>query len=71
MKVGLVGAGFMGVTHAAGWAETGADFVGIVAETTAEATALAKQYNLKIYPDLASMLPDVDVVDIYTPRSAS
>lgn len=67
MKVGLVGAGFMGVTHAAGWAETGADFVGIVAETTAEATALAKQYNLKIYPDLASMLSDVDVVDICTP----
>ncbi len=67
MRVGLVGAGFMGVTHAAGWAETGADFVGIVAETTAEATALAKQYNLKIYPDLASMLPDVDVVDICTP----
>ena len=67
MRIGLVGAGFMGVTHAAGWAETGADFVGIVAETTAEATALAKQYNLKIYPDLASMLPDVDVVDICTP----
>jgi predicted dehydrogenase len=67
MKVGLVGAGFMGVTHAAGWAETGAEFVGIVAETTAEAMALAKQYNLKIYPDLASMLPDVDVVDICTP----
>ncbi len=67
MKVGLVGAGFMGVTHAAGWAETEAEFVGIVAETTVEATALAKQYNLKIYPDLASMLPDVDVVDICTP----
>ena len=67
MKVGLVGAGFMGVTHAAGWAETEAELIGIVAETTAEATALAKQYNLKIYPDLASMLPDVDVVDICTP----
>jgi|JI8StandDraft_1071087.scaffolds.fasta_scaffold03931_9 predicted dehydrogenase len=67
MRVGLVGAGFMGVTHAAGWAETDAEFVGIVAETTAEATALAKQYSLKIYPDLASMLPDVDVVDICTP----
>ncbi len=67
MRVGLVGAGFMGVTHAAGWAETDAEFVGIVAETTAEATALAKQYSLKIYPDLASMLPDVGVVDICTP----
>lgn len=67
MKVGLVGAGFMGVTHAAGWAETEAELIGIVAETTTEASALAKQYNLKIYPDLTSMLPDVDLVDICTP----
>lgn len=67
MKVGLVGAGFMGVTHAAGWAETEAELIGIVAETTTEASALAKQYNLKIYPNLTSMLPDVDVVDICTP----
>ena len=56
MKVGLVGAGFMGVTHAAGWAETEAELIGIVAETTAEATALAKQYNLKIYPDRKSVV---------------
>ena len=67
MKVGIVGAGFMGTTHAAGWAETGAKIIGIVAETTDEARPLAKDYNLKIYPDLASMLPDVDVVDICTP----
>ena len=67
MKVGIVGAGFMGTTHAAGWAETGAKTIGIVAETTDEAMPLAKRYNLKIYPDLASMLPDVEVVDICTP----
>lgn len=67
MKVGIVGAGFMAVTHAAGWAETDATVVGIAAETEAEAMPLAKQYNLKIYPNLASMLPDVDVVDICTP----
>ncbi len=67
MKVGIVGAGFMATTHAAGWAETGATMIGIAAETIAEATPLAKQYNLKIYPDLASMLPDIDVVDICTP----
>lgn len=67
MKVGIVGAGFMGTTHAAGWAETGAEIAGIVAETTDEAAPLAKQYNIKIYPDLSSMLPDIDVVDICTP----
>ncbi len=67
MKVGIAGVGFMGSTHAAGWAETDAEIVGFVAETTQEAEWLAKQYNVKIYPDLASMLPDVDVVDICTP----
>ena len=67
MKVGLVGAGFMGTTHAAGWAETDAELVGIVAETADEAAPLASQYNAKVYSDLASMLADVDVVDICTP----
>jgi len=67
MKVGIVGVGFMGSTHSAGWAETDAEIVGFVAETVQEAEGLAKQYNAKIYPDLASMLPKVDVVDICTP----
>jgi len=67
MKIGIVGAGFMGTTHAAGWAETEAEITGIVAETADEAMPLAKQYNARVYPDLASMLPDVDVVDICTP----
>ena len=67
MRVGIVGVGFMGSTHAAGWAETGADLVGCVAETVDEARPLAEQYGLKIYHDLASLLDDVDVVDICTP----
>jgi predicted dehydrogenase len=67
MKVGIAGVGFMGTVHAAGWAETGAEIVGFVAETIQEAGDLAKQYQVKIYPDLAAMLPDVDVVDICTP----
>jgi predicted dehydrogenase len=67
MKVGIAGVGFMGSTHAAGWSATGAEIAGFVAETIQEAEGLAKQYSVKIYPDLASMLPDVDVVDICTP----
>ena len=67
MKVGIAGVGFMGSTHAAGWAETGAEMVGCVAETVQEAQSLADQYNLMIYPSLTAMLPDVDVVDICTP----
>ncbi len=67
MKIGIVGAGFMGTTHAAGWAETPATVVGFTAETPPEAEALAKRYNANMYPSLDEMLPDVDVVDICSP----
>ena len=67
MRIGIVGAGFMGTTHAPGWVEAGAQIVGFVAETLPEAAPLAEQYGGRVYPDLAAMLPDVDVVDICTP----
>ena len=67
MRVGIVGVGFMGVTHAAAWAETEAQIGGFMAETTAEARPLADQYGVKIYPDLADLLDQVDVVDLCTP----
>jgi myo-inositol 2-dehydrogenase / D-chiro-inositol 1-dehydrogenase len=67
MRVGIVGVGFMGSTHAAGWAETGAELVGCVAETVDEARPLAEQCGLKIYQDVAALLDDVDVIDICTP----
>jgi predicted dehydrogenase len=67
MKVGIVGVGFMGTTHAAGWSQTDAEIAGFAAETTQEAQALAKQYEVPVYDDLSAMLPDVDVVDICTP----
>jgi predicted dehydrogenase len=67
MKVGIVGVGFMGTTHAAGWAETPAEIVGFTAETLKEAGALSKQYDTTVYPSLEEMLPDVDVVDICSP----
>lgn len=67
MKVGIVGAGSMGITHAAGWAETPAEIVGFSAETQQEAGVLAKRYNAKVYPDLDTMLIDVDVLDICSP----
>jgi predicted dehydrogenase len=67
MKVGIVGVGFMGTTHAAGWAATDAAIAGFCAETTDEAKAIAQQYRARIYPDLKSLLNDVDVIDICTP----
>ena len=67
MKVGIVGAGSMGATHAAGWAETPAEIVGFTAETMQESGALAARYNAKVYPSLDALLADVDVVDICSP----
>ena len=67
MKVGIVGVGFMGTTHAAGWADTPAQIVGFAAETQLEAGKLAEQYRTKVYPNIDAMLPDVDVVDICSP----
>lgn len=67
MRVGIVGVGFMGTTHAASWAETPAEIVGFTAETTKEAGTLSKEYQTRVYPSLEEMLPDVDVVDICSP----
>jgi predicted dehydrogenase len=67
MRVGIVGVGFMGTTHAASWAETPAQIVGFTAETQNETGKLAAQYNAKVYPSLDEMLPDIDVVDICSP----
>jgi len=67
MRVGIVGAGFMGTTHAAGWAETPAEIVGFSAETQQEAGVLARRYQAKVYPDLDAMLSEVDVLDICSP----
>src|SRR5215213_2691472 len=67
MRVGIVGVGFMGTTHAAGWAETPAKIVGFAAETQNEAGALSEQYDTKAVSSLDEMLPNVDVVDICSP----
>ena len=67
MKVGIVGAGSMGTTHGAGWAETPAEIIGFTAETTQESGALAERYNAKVYPSFDALLANVDVIDICSP----
>lgn len=67
MRVGIVGAGFMGTTHAAGWAETGAEIVGFMAETAIEAEPLALAYGARVFPDLLALIDAVDVLDVCTP----
>ena len=67
MRVGIVGTGFMGRTHAAAWASTPTEIGGFVGQTAASATPLAQQYHTQVYASFADMLADVDVVDICTP----
>src|SRR5262245_26035104 len=68
MKIGIVGAGFMGRTHAAAWENTPAEVAGITSLTRANAEAIAAQYpGAKVYDSLETMLKHVDVVDICTP----
>jgi predicted dehydrogenase len=67
MKIGLIGTGLMGATHAAAWQAAGATLAGCVAESESEAAPLAAQYGARVYPTYADLLAAVDVVDICTP----
>jgi len=67
LRVGIVGSGFMGTTHAAAWSNTPAQMVGICSVDTARAQKLAEQYRTKVYDKLDDLLNDVDVIDICTP----
>ena len=67
MRVGIVGVGAMGSTHAAAWAETAAEITGFLATSEHNAGVLASRYHARAYPDLDALLADVDVVDICAP----
>ncbi len=67
MRIGIIGVGAMGGTHAAAWAEIGAPVAGFVAARHDHAQALAARYEAPAYPDLASLLPHIDALDICTP----
>lgn len=67
MRIGMIGVGAMGATHAAAWAEIGAPVSGFVAASQEHAQTLADRYGVRSYPDLASLLPDIDVLDVCTP----
>ena len=67
MKIGIAGVGSMGTAHAAAWSTTDAQLVGFVATTQAHAQPLAQQHGAQAYPDLGSLLQDVDVLDICAP----
>ena len=67
MRVGIVGTGFMGRTHAAAWSATEAVISGFVSLNKAMAEPIARQYQTTAFDSFAAMLEEVDIVDICTP----
>lgn len=67
MRIGIVGAEFMGTTHAEAWAQTPAQIVDFAAETVEEALPLAEKYLVPTFSNFSSLLEASDVVDLCTP----
>ena len=67
LKIGIVGSGFMGSTHAAAWAKLPVDLVGICSADEQRVKNLAGQYGANPFTSLEALLEAVDVVDICTP----
>lgn len=67
MKVGIVGAGSMGHSHAGGWQQTDAEIIGVLSGSEANASVLANKLNAKAYTSYVDLLNDVDIVDICAP----
>ncbi len=67
MRVGIVGAGVMGQVHAAAWAETAAELVGVASVDTEAAQALASRYGVRAFNSYEALLEATDVVDLCVP----
>lgn len=68
LRVGIVGAGFMGSVHAAGWATLpDAELTAIVAGPDSPPRQLAERYGMHACTGLDELLGRVDVVDICAP----
>ena len=63
MKVGIIGMGFMGVTHFNGWRATPVEQIGVYSTQYREKL----DPSIKQYDSIDALITDVDVVDICTP----
>ncbi|AYY12447.1 gfo/Idh/MocA family oxidoreductase [Actinobacteria bacterium YIM 96077] len=67
-RIGIVGAGFMGSVHAAGWAACdGAELTAIMSSPQNPPNELAAQYGMRVCTGLDELLGEVDVVDVCAP----
>ena len=67
VRVGLVGAGFMGETHAAAWRSLGVKSLAVFDDVPEAAQRLAGQFGAGVAPSLDQLLAGCDVVDVCTP----
>ncbi|UCH25262.1 MAG: Gfo/Idh/MocA family oxidoreductase [Trueperaceae bacterium] len=67
MRVGIVGAGSMGQAHAAAWATTGAQLVGVLSKSRTSAAALASRIGTRSFENFEALLSQVDIVDLCVP----
>jgi predicted dehydrogenase len=67
LRVGIVGAGFMGTLHAAGWAQTPACLSAIYSNVPEKVNRLAHDCGTQAADSLEALIDAVDIVDICTP----
>ena len=67
MRVGLVGAGFMGDAHAATWRSLGAGSLTVFDSVAALAQMLGDRYGARVASSMDELLAGCDVVDVCVP----
>jgi predicted dehydrogenase len=67
MRVGMVGTGSMGLTHAKAWQQAGIRLSGVISERLKQAQAFALEHDTQAFSSLAGLLEVVDVLDICAP----
>ena len=67
VRVGLVGAGFMGETHAAAWRSLGVRSLTVYDSVAAAGERLAGQFDATLARSIDELLRACDVVDVCTP----
>ncbi len=67
MRIGIVGTGFMGRTHAAAWKNTPARLVGVHTLDPVGKEAFVSDFGGQAFDSMDELIDQVDVVDICTP----
>ena len=71
LRTGVIGVGHLGQHHARLYASLpGSRLVGVVDQSAERAQVIAARHNVRTYPSVDELLPQIDVVSIAVPTSA-